>query len=259
MITVHKLESVAPRIHVVLLHAFPLSSQMWEQVVRKLSHSAPDCSFYLVDLPGFGTAPVSDTWTVEQAAEAIYNELQKFSLSKVVIGGLSMGGYIAFAYYKAYPDNVQGLILSNTKAEADTQKAAAEREEYAQDVEKRGTVAVMDRQYAKFISKETQEHHQEIADQVKTWIGNDRPAVIAAALRAMAIRPSSEELLSLINVPTLVIVGEKDELISPESAQEMANKIANASVAVIPEAGHFSAVERPEEWATAVADFLKTI
>jgi len=257
MISVKRLQSVAPRLNLVLLHGFPFSSLMWEEMLRNLTHHAPDVNIYLVDFPGFGTSSIVEQWSMEEAAQELFEVLKKEGVEHAVIGGLSMGGYLTFAFYKAYPDVVQGMILSDTKAKSDTEEEKNSRLEYAADAEERGPQAVMDRQFAKLISDRTKQERPEVAKQVETWIRNTTPQALGAGLKALAARSNYEELLPIVNVPTLVLVGKEDQISTPEIMKEMSSCIPGVRYHEIEGAGHLSAVENPKEWAQVVGAFLK--
>src|SRR6185312_1838049 len=171
------------RINLLLIHGFPFSSSMWNAVIEPLSKA--NLNLYTVDMPGFGKAPVKEAWNMEEASAAIYDALKREGIDHAVIGGLSMGGYIAFSFYRRYPDVVRALILSDTKAAADTPDAKKDREVFAQDTVARGPVAIMERMYPKLTSEKTQRERADVQSQIKQWIEATNSQAAAAALRAM--------------------------------------------------------------------------
>lgn len=240
----------------VLIHAFPLSSKMYESALKHLHLISPKHNYILVDLPGFGSAPLRNSWTLRSAMRKLHSRLHQLGISTTAIGGTSMGGYAALAYYREFPDKVTALILSNTKAEADTEEGRAGRETFAKDVLQKGHEAVYMRMLHTLTSKTTVRKHPEMLDYLKSAIGSASPEAIASALRAMAKRDDSCELLPSIKVPVLVITGEGDELIKPEVTKHIADSAPNATYREITGAGHLTPLEAPEEWAAIVADFL---
>lgn len=241
----------------VLIHAFPLSSEMYKNAASEIHTLLPDYNIILVDLPGFGSAPVRESWTLSEAMQELHKKLNEIGITNPAIGGTSMGGYAALAYYRLYLNEVSALILSNTKAEADTDDAKSSREEFAKDVEARGYEAVYMRMLNKLTARSTVQKHPETLDTLRTMISSASPAAIAAALRAMALREDSLELLHTITTPTLVITGSGDELIAPAISKAMADAIPNSHFHQIEGVGHLTPLEAQKEWAQVVADYLQ--
>lgn len=241
----------------VLIHAFPLSSEMYKGTAAEIHTLLPDFNVILVDLPGFGSSPVRESWTLSEAMQELHHKLNEIGITNPAIGGTSMGGYAALAYYRLYLNEVSALILSNTKAEADTVEAKASREEFAKDVEARGYEAVYMRMLNKLTARSTVQKHPETLDTLRTMISAASPAAIAAALRAMALREDSVELLHTITTPTLVITGSGDELIAPAISKTMADTIPNAKFVEMQDVGHLTPLEAPKEWAEIVVGLLK--
>lgn len=241
----------------VLIHAFPLSSEMYMGVAGELQQLLPSVNIILVDLPGFGSAPVRKEWTLSEAMQELHKSLNEIGITNPVICGTSMGGYAVLAYYRLYLNEVCALILSNTKAEADTDEAKASREEFAKDVEARGYDAVYMRMLSKLTARSTVEAHPELTDTLKSIIEKATPEAIAAALRAMALREDSVELLHTITTPTLVITGSGDELIAPAVSKTMSDTIPDAKFVEMQDVGHLTPLEAPKEWAKLIVDLLK--
>lgn len=222
-----------------------------------------DCEFILVDLPGFGDAPIATEWTMSSAVHALRDILHSAAADprprakrKVVLAGLSMGGYVALQFYRECGAMLAGLILCDTKAEADTEAQKRLRSQFAQDAMKRGPQAAVERLYSGFVTESTD---PETAIEIQNWMLAAKPEAISAALLAMRDRVDSTDLLPVIGLPTAVIVGEKDTTCTPDAMRQMAQRIANSSFEIIPEAAHLSAVERPAEWAAIVSSFLERL
>ncbi|MEP7234963.1 MAG: alpha/beta hydrolase, partial [Ignavibacteriota bacterium] len=207
----------------VLIHAFPLTGSMWLDAAKIISEHAPAYNIIIVDLPGFGDSPVEESWTVAAAMVELHNKLNADGIVEPIIAGLSMGGYAAMAYYRLYFNEVKALILSNTKAAADTPDAKNGREEFAQDVEARGYEAVYERMLEKLVSQTAKKKDPDLIGKLKEWISSSSPQAIASALRALALRDDSIDLLSAISCPTLLITGEDDALIPFEEMEAMSS------------------------------------
>ncbi len=258
MISLH-LYKAQPKVSrvLVLIHAFPLTSAMYDEVCGELSDLDPELEIYRVDLPGFGEAPIRYQWTLAEAMRSLHDELLHKDIKNFYLGGTSMGGYAALAYFKLFPSDIRGLILSNTKGEADTAEAKRGREIFADDVLAKGPDAVYMRMLTKLTTKATAEYHPEVVEKIKTIIKSIPPPAVAAALMAMANREDSTNLLSSINVPTLVITGDLDELIASEISEKMATAIPGASFQEMLGVGHLTPMEAPDKWSVIVDNFLK--
>jgi len=237
---------------VVLLHAFPFSSDMWERMAAHLQSLRDDTALLLIDFPGFGESGI-ETWSMESVSSDIRATIERHTKSKVVLAGLSMGGYAAFAFYRANPGLVRALVLSNTKAAADTDEEKKGRDVFAADALQRGPEAAIDRLYSKFVTEKTD---PEIAIDIRNWIMECKPEAIAEALRAMGGRSDSRDLLPLITIPSLVIASDGDQMMRTTTMREMARALEDSTFVEIQDAAHLSAVERPVEWAEAIESFL---
>ncbi len=237
----------------ILIHAFPFSSAMWEELIVSLSDL--DISIATIDLPGFGGSPNAE-WTMESICESLFEAITSEGLERPVLCGLSMGGYITLSYCKHYPLTVAGLILADTKAAADSDEVKLDREKFAQDTLKRGAIAATERNLAKMTSDWTKANAPEVAKQIETWMLDADPQAIANALRAMAGRPDTMELLPTIAVPVLLIVGADDPVTTPVEMEKMAALLPIATIVKIPDASHMSVTEKPGEFAATVRQYL---
>ncbi|HET9135210.1 MAG TPA: alpha/beta hydrolase [Candidatus Kapabacteria bacterium] len=240
----------------VLIHAFPLSSMMYRETASIIAERFPSLPIVLVDMPGFGNATTSASWTMSEAMNDLHAQLQDDDITSVIIGGTSMGGYAVFAYYKLFPQECAGLIFSNTKAEADDEKAKQGREEYAQAVEKGGAVVAVEKQLDALLGSTTKRQNTALYEQVKDWILATDPSAISAALRAMAVREDSTALLSTITCPTLVISAEEDTVMKEEVVSAIAKAIPSSDYHRLSSTGHLSPLEVPKEWADFVGAFI---
>ncbi len=240
---------------VVLLHAFPLNRKVWVPQVAELS------ARYRViapDFRGHGESGVADEdSTMERLAEDVRGLLDHLKLERVALGGLSMGGYVALAFVRRWPERVRALVLADTRASADTEEGRKGRFETAALAEREGSAAIAETMVPKLLGPTTLEHKPEVVAAVRAMILEASPAGIAAALRGMAVRPASFDLLPTIKCPTLIIVGEQDGLTPPADSEAMAKAISGSTLVRIPEAGHLSNLEQPEKFNGALSGFLK--
>jgi pimeloyl-ACP methyl ester carboxylesterase len=217
---------------VLLIHAFPLDARMWEGQRIGSAVIAPD-------LPGFGMAPMAgDTMTMAIAARHCLAGADAAGFDRLVVCGLSMGGYVALELWRQAPERFAGLILANTRAGADSPEAAEGRRALAERLRIEGNVlaAAPPPLLADGAS-------QELQDRVKGWVADQSAEAIAAAALGMAERPDSTADLAEITVPTLVITSDGDRLIAPELTTPMADQIPGARLEVLTGVGHLSNVE----------------
>jgi pimeloyl-ACP methyl ester carboxylesterase len=231
----------------VLLHAFPLDGRMWAPQVEALP-----------DLRGFGAARDQ---AVEEAgmdllADDVARLLDDRGLDRVVLGGLSLGGYVALALLRRHADRVSGLVLLDTKAAADGDQARSDRLAMVERLEAEGAGFVPEVMLPKLLGKTSREHQPELVDKVAALIREQAPEAIAGAQRGMAARPDTTDVLASIQVPTLVITGEEDAVTGPEVGRDLAAAIPGARFLLVEEAGHLSNLEQPEIVNEALLDFL---
>src|SRR3954470_21496659 len=224
---------------VVLLHAFPLSRAMWLPQRDAVSRHG---RLLLPDLPGFGDSPLLDgTPSVEGMADAVARWLDEVGVrEKVVLGGLSMGGYVSFAFVRKYAHRLAGLILADTRAEADDDTARANRDKLIGFAATNPASAVVEQMLPKLLGPETMTGQPGVVEQVKKIASAQRPAGIIAALQALRNRADSTPTLAQVKVPTLIVVGTDDALTPPSLSEKMAAGIAGAKLVQIDKAGHLS-------------------
>ena len=244
----------------LLLHAFPLHSEMWWPQLACLSSR-----FRVIapDLPGFGrsTAPEEGASEPRAFAMADYADtvaalLDELGLDRVVLGGLSMGGYVAFACLRRFPDRIAGLVLADTRTATDTAEVRERRTAQQQQVLRDGTAGVVETLLAGLLGDHSHRHRPELVQQVRRLALDNPPGGIVMALEAMKTRPDAVPELAAIDVPTVVIVGAEDRLSPPEEVEGWQEHIRGSRLAVLPLAGHLSNLEAPEEFNAEVADLL---
>ena len=239
----------------VLLHAFPLSSAMWMSQREELAAS---CRVITPDQRGFGGSPLGeDAPSLDAAADDVAALLDRLGLDRVVLGGLSMGGYVAMAFLRRYVDRVDALLLADTKATADPEAAKANRERIAAAVEGDATSTVLvDEVLPTLLGTKTVAARPLVAGRVRGLVQAAPPPAVAWAQRAMAARPDSFETLRAFDRQALVVVGEQDTLSPPTDAEAIAAALPQGRLVVLPEAGHLTAVETPEAFNAQVIGFL---
>ena len=236
---------------VLLLHAFPLNSGMWQRQIAALEGSwrviAPDYR-------GLGqSTPRGEASTMQVLAEDVRALLEHLRIERAAVVGLSMGGYLSLELYRQAPPLFRGLALCDTKATADTEEGKAGREKFAQSAIEKGLEWVADEMIPKLLRAEPD---PAVVKEVRDLIRRGTPAGVAAAQRGMAQRPDSTETLAKITCPTLVIVGDQDTLTPPAESEKMAKAVKGAKLVKVKKAGHLSNLEAPEGFNRALQEFL---
>lgn len=242
----------------VLLHGFPFDSGMWDDVVELLSER--DVPTIAIDAPGLGSSPLPEGEpSLEVAAAGVAATLTDLGISRAVVAGLSMGGYIALALTARHPSLVAGLALLDTKASPDTEQARQNRLRIAAEAEGEAGSAAVAPMLESLLGETTQATEPDVVARHREWLAAAPPAGIAWGQRAMAARPGRREVLVDLTVPGLVVRGSEDVLCTQQDAEDMVHAmLANdgeAELVLIPAAGHMTATEDPEAVAEALAAF----
>jgi pimeloyl-ACP methyl ester carboxylesterase len=240
---------------VVFIHGFPLNHAMW---MRQLDELAETNGLIAPDLRGFGGSTITDgTVTMAQMADDLAGILDGLNVREpVCLCGLSMGGYVAFEFLRRYRERVRSLILCDTRSVADTPEAAAGRRQLADRVVNEGAGIVAEAMLPKLLGPNTAKVQPLVAEAMREMILSTDPRGIAAALRGMAERADSADLLPSINVPTLVLVGQDDAISPPGEMRKLAEAIPQSQFTIVPDAGHMSPLENPAFVNRMIAAFL---
>lgn len=256
----------------VLLHAFPVDARMWDRARTQLEDSA---RVITPDQRGLGSSPLASSSpgnsplgvdvdrpdpSMDVAAADVLALLDELGLRRAVLGGCSMGGYVAMAVLRKAPERVAGLLLTDTKAEADGTEQRDNRLAAADRAEHEGTAGwLAEGTVPNVLGATTREQRPEVVAEVREQIGSQRAEGVAWAQRAMADRPDSAEVLREFTGPALVVVGEEDALTPPESARTLASLLPNSAQRTIARAGHLAPVEDAESFAATVRPWLEEL
>jgi 3-oxoadipate enol-lactonase len=244
----------------LLIHGFPLSADMWlpqlERVPDGWRFIAPDLRGFGPMVPGDpphddGSAPSMDGY-----ARDIGDFLDALHIDDLIIGGLSMGGYVTFALFRQSPERFTGMVLADTRPQADTPEGRAGRAKMRDLLEARGSAAVADQMIPKLLSPASRAGNAVLVERTRRMIEANAASALDAALAAMMERPDSTPDLARISCPVLVLVGQHDEVTPLADAERMHQAIPRSLLTVIPGAGHLSNLDRPDEFSRALHDFL---
>ena len=236
----------------LLMHAFPLDRSMFEPQSQGLSGSLRLITF---DVPGVGDSEACPV-TIDEIADLAVGILDSLGIDKAVVGGVSMGGYVAFAVERRHRDRLLGLLLANTKSAGDSAQVKEGRRKLATVAREQGAAAIAERMLPKLLGETTRRERPGIVERVRTMIESTPPETIARLLGALADRADSTERLVEISVPTLVIAGEEDSLAPARETAEWASRIPDCRFVSLPAAGHLPNMETPEAFNAQVKRFL---
>jgi pimeloyl-ACP methyl ester carboxylesterase len=240
---------------ILLIHGFPFDHAMWDEQIGALS-----ARYRVVapDLRGFGQSGVTEgKVTMEAFADDLAALLDALGIDQpIVFCGLSMGGYVAWQFWRKYGRRVRGLIVCDTRAVADTPEAAEARRTTADRVLREGPGVLLDTMIPKLFAESTRKHNPEAVEAVRRMVLAADAQGIAAAARGMAQRPNVTAMLARIDCPTLVLVGEFDAISPLAEMQSLAEAIPHARLVRIAAAGHLAPLENAREANAAMLEFL---
>jgi pimeloyl-ACP methyl ester carboxylesterase len=262
---------------VVFVHGFPFQASMWEPQIPVAVQAGRRA--VAPDLPGFGRSAVPadrSAYSIERYADLVAGLVSDLDLGRVVLVGLSMGGYIALGVARRHPEVLAGLVLADTRADPDTPEGRQTRSDQQALVEMRGDVTplvdglltrvlapggwgVSPRQGRREPPTGAGPRRAEVGATLGDMMRSTAATGWIGALEAMKQRRDQTDLLPSIAVPTLVVVGESDAIAPVDVAEAMAKAIPNAHLEVVPDAGHVANLENPEVFNRAFADFLTTL
>lgn len=241
----------------LLVHGFPLDHQMWKGQIDEFGE---DFHVIAPDLRGFGQSDCrGSTVLMEDFADDMAQLLETLGIDqKVILCGLSMGGYIAWQFWRRHGGRLSHLILCDTRALPDTPEASATRHETAERVLGEGPKCLVDTMIPKLFSERTRLRNPSVVAAMARVIESAQPAGVAAALRGMAQRKDVTTWLSEIDVSVLALCGQQDAISGVAEMQEFVASIPGAEFAVVPDCGHMAPLEQPERVNKILRDFLNT-
>lgn len=240
----------------VLIHAFPLNKDMWRSQLDTLSKIARVITF---DIRGLGSSKFKGHYTLEFIVDDLFFLLDKLKIQKAVIGGLSMGGFVALRAIERNPDRFVGLVLANTKSEPDSDKSKLGRYQALKTIREQGLSIFAESFLKASLAPSILKEKPNIFENTKRIADSNTPEGVSAAILALTSRTDTTHGLSNVHVPTLILQGELDTIIPLETAQSLNEKIKGSKLFLIPKAGHFSNLENPDAFNTHLKKFLSEI
>lgn len=237
----------------VWLHGYPLDRTLW---APQLAAALPGVRQVAPDLPGFGGSARLPERSFDAWADWVAALLDALAIERCILGGLSMGGYLAFACWRRHPSRIRALVLADTRAGQDSAEARARREENQRLLETQGVGALAERLLPGMVGRTTRRERPEVPAALDAMMRRADPAAVADAREALIGRDDSAPSLPTITVPTLVLCGDEDALTPLAESRALADAIPGARLAVVPQAGHCSNLEQPAVFNALLSEFL---
>jgi len=249
-------DDVGKGLPIAFVHGFPHNRTLWAPQVNALVDRARCIA---LDLRGFGESSKHGPFSIDQFADDLALLLRLLGIERAVVAGLSMGGYVALAFWRRHRAMVRALVLADTRAGADSDDGREKRRALIDVAKTRGSGAVADAQITGMIGKSTRAKRPALIDDVHRMLGSAPVDGIVGALEAMMERIDSTATLPTIDVPTLVVVGAEDVLTPPSEAEILHEAIRGSRLEVIDHAGHVSNLERPAAFNHVLTEFLASL
>ncbi len=238
----------------VLLHPFPVHREFWRPIIKSLSG---DYRVVLPDLRGHGNSSVGNSpATMQMHAEDISAVLRDARIERAIFGGVSIGGYVLFEFWRRHREQVKALILACTRASGETLQGKADRERSIEHVQRCGTEHFFDAMVKNVMAPQTRLNRPDIAASAREMMNSMPVEALVALQRGMAERPDSMSTLQTIKVPTLVICGAQDSLVRVGEMEQMQRMIRESKFEVLSDAGHYAIYEQPAAAGRLMRQFI---
>jgi pimeloyl-ACP methyl ester carboxylesterase len=244
-----------PWASVIFIHGFPFNKSIWKKQFESLPEGVQGIIY---DVRGHGNSSSGHGYfSVDLFAKDLLDLIKNLRLSKVILCGVSMGGYIALRAMELAPEKISGLILSDTNSVSDSNEVKLNRFAQIETIMNKDKETFADEFMKKVFSPNTVQKKPQIVEAVKDTILYNKEKNICSTLLALASRTDSTPSLEKINIPTLIIRGEDDQMISKEQVEILHKGIKGSKLEEIPLSGHLPNVENPEKFNELVKNFLE--
>ena len=242
---------------VVLIHGFPLNREIWAPQTEALTNK-----YRLItpDLRGHGDSEATPgPYTMDLLADDINGLLDAVHIQqRVILGGLSMGGYVAMAFARRHPERLAGLFLTATHADADTPEGQDGRRKAIAAAEQAcSSQPAVDSMLPKLFAPQTYTEKPALVENVRLIVGKTSLTGVINAQLGMLERSDSHDTLRNLEVPGLMLYGDQDQIIPEEAAIKTADGFADCTMGAIKGAGHLLNMERPDEFNRSLLDWLE--
>ena len=243
-------------IPIIFLHGYPFDKTMWQGQLDffKSSYRLIPC-----DIRGFGKSTDEESaLSIDLFAEDLIQFMDKLSIEKAIICGLSMGGFIALNAMQKFPDRFEALILCDTQCIADTPEVKEKRYKIIEEIETDGVTNFNEGFIKSVFHQDSLTNKKELVEQLRNVVFSNSKQIIKQGLIALAERSETCSNLSEIAIPTLIICGREDQVTPLSESEFMHINIKNSSLKIIENAGHLSNLEQPEAFNAELLEFLSS-
>jgi 3-oxoadipate enol-lactonase len=240
---------------IIFIHGFPYDYSMWENQIEFLKDD-----YYCIayDVRGLGQSYVGDgQYTMEAYVDDLFSVITELKLIKPVLCGLSMGGYIALRAVEKNQNVFGGLILCDTRADADDNAGKLKRAAGINQINTEGLIKFVDPFVTNCFAEETPKIDEKMFLTTLHKTHKNDPLGVKGAIIAIMSRTDTTKSLSKIKIPTLILCGSFDKLTPPPVMRAMSGKIVDSEFAIIPQAGHMTALENPGCVNDLIVGFMK--
>lgn len=239
---------------ILFLHGFPFNKSMWDMQMENLKE---DYRVIAYDIRGHGSTEAgNDDFSIDIFANDLIGFMDKLELKKVILCGLSMGGYIALNAIARYAHSFGALVLCDTQCTADLPEVKEKRKKAIEGILKDGVEKYVEDSIPNLFASESLEAKKQEIDAIREIMKKTSAQTLCATLQALAERNETCSKLSAIEVPVLVIVGKEDKITPPAASRQMQERIQGAHLSIIAHAGHLTNIENPNEFNTQLKQFL---
>ena len=239
---------------VVLLHPFPADHEFWLPVIPALESRY---RLVLPDLRGHGKSEIGQgPAAMAKHAADIARVMDAAGVGKAAFIVCSIGGYIVFEFLRRFHGRATALALCNTRPQADSSEARANRLKAAETVLEQGTEQFLQALTPKLLGPTTISSRPDLVEGALRLMRKMSPEDISQVQRGMAERPDSVPDLKHVNLPTLIVIGDEDTFSTTADGELMRQSIPGSRLKIIPRAGHYAPWERPEAVAPLLRQFL---
>lgn len=244
-------------ISIIFLHGYPFDKTMWQPQLDflKSSYRLISC-----DIRGFGKSTDEQTHlSIDLFGEDLIAFMDKLSIDKTIVCGLSMGGFIALNALQRFPDRFEALILCDTQCIADTIEVKEKRYKIINEIEVDGVANFNEGFIKSVFHRDSITNKKELVGQLRSVVFSNSKHIISQGLVALAERLETCSTLKEITIPTLIICGREDEVTPLVQSEFMNATIKGSILQVIDNAGHVSNLEQPYEFNKYLLDFLTVL
>jgi len=240
---------------VIFIHGFPFNKYMWQAQINLLKDKYHVIAY---DVRGHGNSELgTEELSIDLFGEDLIGFMNALKLDKVILCGLSMGGYITLNVLSKHQDRFMGALLCDTTCTADSPEGKEKRKKNIERVKVEGLTNYTEESLKILFAPESLTNHAEIVEKIRNTIVNTPVETITKTLTALGNREETCSKLAQIKIPVTILVGEKDMLTPISTARLLHENILNSTLHLISEAGHLSNLENPNQFNMILDDFLK--